>query len=372
MAKRLCAILGASGIVSQRLQQRLANHPWFELVAICGGPDTAGKPLSSIGWKLEQQRPTLAEITVLDLSNSKICKQLLELGVSIVFSAIPSEIAQDVEPMLAESGFAVFSNASAYRRVDGIPLVIAEINPQHMEHFAVDGLPMACSTNCTLMPIAMPLAPLDRVLGIKSLAMRSEQALSGGGWRLLSDEKALAGSVNPEIPDEARKTASELRYILGKTVDLPSRKNPKSSVHIANASIDTDFVCNRVARKDGHHVFVTAKLLNPTTLAEVKMLISSFHAIPQLLNLPSAPTNPIQLVETIDTNKHLWADGESFPQQVEPSKDLRAGMAITVGNLQLIEPDIISFEAFSHNTIRGAAGGVVLLAELALNEGYLD
>ena len=131
MAKRLCAILGASGIVSQRLQQRLANHPWFELVAICGGPDTAGKPLSSIGWKLEQQRPTLAEITVLDLSNSKICKQLLELGVSIVFSAIPSEVAQDVEPMLAESGFAVFSNASAYRRVDGIPLVIAEIGINH-------------------------------------------------------------------------------------------------------------------------------------------------------------------------------------------------------------------------------------------------
>jgi len=372
MAKRLCAVLGASGIVSQRLQQRLVNHPWFELAAICGGPETAGKPLNSIQWRLEQERPNLAEITVLDLSNSNICKQLLDLGVSIVFSAIPSEIAQDVEPMLAECGFAVFSNASTYRRVDGIPLVIAEINPQHMEHFAIDGLPLACSTNCTLIPLAMPLAPLSKLLGIKSVTMRSEQALSGAGWRLLFDEEALAGSVDPEIPDEARKTATELRYVFGQTIDEPSRKNPKSSVHIANASIDTDIVCQRVSRKDGHHVFVTVKLLNPTTLAEVKLLMSSFHAIPQLLNLPSAPTNPIQLVEKIDTNAHLWADGDSFPKEVEPSSDLRAGMAITVGNVELIEPDVLSFEAFSHNTIRGAAGGVVLLAEFALSEGYLD
>jgi aspartate-semialdehyde dehydrogenase len=372
MAKRLCAILGASGIVSQRLQQRLVNHPWFELVAICGGPDTAGKPLRSIDWRLEQERPDIADMVVLDLSNSNICKQLLDLGVSIVFSAIPSEIAQSVEPMLAESGFAVFSNASTYRRVDGIPLIIAEINPSHMEHFAVDGLPLVCSTNCTLIPLAMPLAALSKLLGIKSVTMRSEQSLSGAGWRLLFDEKALAGSVDPEIPDEARKTASELRYVLGETMDGPSRKNPKSSVHIANASIDTDIVCQRISRKDGHQVFVTVKLLNPTTLAEVKLLMSSFHAIPQLLNLPSAPTNPIQLVDKIDTNKHLWADGDSFPKDVEPSKDLRAGMAITVGNLELIEPDVLSFEAFSHNTIRGAAGGVVLLAEFALNEGYLD
>jgi len=137
--------------------------------------------------------------------------------------------------------------------------------------FAVDGLPLACSTNCTLIPLAMPLAPLSKLLGIKSVTMRSEQSLSGAGWRLLFDEKALAGSVDPEIPDEARKTASELRYVLGETIDGPSRKNPKSSVHIANASIDTDIICQRVSRKDGHQVFVTVKLLNPTTLAEVKL-----------------------------------------------------------------------------------------------------
>jgi len=372
MAKRLCAVLGASGIVSQRLQQRLVNHPWFELAAVCGGPDTAGKALHAIEWKLEQKRPDISDITVLDLADSKISNTLLALGVSIVFSAIPSEIAQDVEPMLAESGFAVFSNASAYRRVDGIPLVIAEINPQHMEHFAVDGLPMVCSTNCTLIPMAMPLAPLSKLLGIKSVTMRSEQALSGAGWRLLFDENALAGVVDPEIPDEATKTASELRYVFGKTSDEPSRKNPKSSVHITNASIDTDIKCQRVSRKDGHQVFVTVKLLNPTTISEVKLLMSTFHSTPQLLNLPSAPTNPIQLVEQIDTTAHLWADGENFPQDVEPSKNLRAGMAVTVGNIELIKPDLLSFEAYSHNTIRGAAGGVVLLAEFALSEGYLD
>ena len=285
MAKRLCAVLGASGIVSQRLQQRLVNHAWFELAAVCGGPDTAGKALHTIEWKLEQERPDISDITVLDLADSKICNTLLDLGVSIVFSAIPSEIAQDVEPMLAESGFAVFSNASAYRRVDGIPLVIAEINPQHMEHFAVDGLPMVCSTNCTLIPMAMPLASLSELLGIKSVSMRSEQALSGAGWRLLFDENALSGIVDPEIADEARKTANELRYVFGKTNDEPSRKNPKSSVHITNASIDTEINCQRVSRKDGHQVFVTVKLLNPTTLSEVKMLMSTFQLVKQAVNL---------------------------------------------------------------------------------------
>lgn len=101
------------------------------------------------------------------------------------------------------------------------------------------------------------------------------------------------------------------------------------------------------------------------------MLMSTYHSAPQLLNLPSAPTNPIQLVEKIDTEVHLWADGDNFPKDAEPSTNLKAGMAITVGNLQLLEPNLLSFEAYSHNMIRGAAGGVILLAELALSEGYL-
>ena len=372
MQPRRVVVLGASGLVGQRLQQRLANHPWFELAAVVGGPESATQRLSEIPCRLDEGRPLLPDINVLSSKDHNLSEKLVEMGVSIAFSGLPSDVALKLEMDLAENGLAVFSNSSAYRRHDGIPLVVAEVNPEHLDHFAIDGLPIACATNCTLIPMIMPLAAIHRHNPLKAVKMRSEQALSGAGWRLLNDEKALAGQVDPHIEGEAYKTAAELRYCLGEMIEGPRAKKPKSDVHIRQLDIATDVECARVARRDGHHVFVEAEFENSISEFELRMVLNSFISLPQMLNLPSAPNKPIQLVEQIDVNSHLWADGDNFPQNPDPSKDLRAGMATVVGNVRLLDTNKISLEGYSHNTIRGAAGGVVLLAELALAQGHLD
>jgi len=135
MRRRPAAVLGASGLVGQRMQQRLVNHPWFELCAVGGSTSSAGRMLSEIPWRLEQERPSLPEIEVLGILADSFIDELQKLGIEIAFSCLPNEIAQHIEPQLVNNGIAVFSNASAFRGLNGIPLVIPDINPEHMENF---------------------------------------------------------------------------------------------------------------------------------------------------------------------------------------------------------------------------------------------
>ena len=318
MSRYSVAILGASGLVGQRLQELLYNHPFFEVVAIAGSPKHVGLMFEEIEWRLDSLRP---DYDILICSMSDIP------DVDITFSALPSNVAEIVEPSLVARGIHVFSNASAFRRVAGIPLVIPEINPEAMQ--AYEG--HACATNCTVVPVVMPIKGL-LPLGIKSVTIQTRQALSGAGWRLLSDESALAGDVNPFIQGEEEKLIAEFKHLL-------------------NLEIPVIASCNRVPHRDGHFVSCGVEVSRSTSIEEVSRLM----ALPSL-DLPSSPKEVNMIIEESPNRaEHLWVGH---------------GMTTTVGNIR-VEDNVIRFDALSHNTIRGAAGGVILLAEFAVQESYI-
>ncbi len=360
MRRRPTIVLGASGLVGQRMIQRLSHHPWFELKAVSGRSERSQQPLTEVQWRLEQQRPELPPLRFLDTSNESFLTELVKLGIEVAFSCLPSDAAEEIEARLAQAGIAVFSNASFYRRKQGIPLVIPDINLEHFEDFSTTIGPMACGTNCTLIPMAAPLAAL-REYGVCEVEMRSEQALSGAGWRLLFDEKAINGEVDPEIPGEAEKVHEEFLHVFGTRCD--------NVVH--PAEIHVDVKCQRVARKDGHQVFVKAKFAKPLCYEDVISAFKSQQFDEKVSKCPSAPYQPLHVVENIDVTQHLWSDGKVFSLQPQPSMNLQTGMAVVVGNVEILDQYTLSFSAYSHNTIRGAAGGTMLLAEMAISEGRI-
>lgn len=312
------AILGASGLVGQRLQELLFDHPFFEVVAIAGSPNSVGLMQEEIEWRLESPK---ARYDILICSMSDIP------DVDIAFSALPNNVAEVVEPSLVARGIHVFSNASTFRRIAGIPLVIPEVNPEDMRSY--DG--HACATNCTVVPVITPIIGL-KSLGIVSVTIHTRQALSGAGWRLLFDKDALAGNVNPLIPGEEEKLIAELKYLLGMEIPV-----------IAS--------CNRVPERDGHFVSCGVEVSKETNIEEVLELMN----IPTL-NLPSSPRVVNNIIDdSPNREEHLW-EGD--------------GMTTTVGNIR-VDGNIIRFDALSHNTVRGAAGGVILLAEFAVKESYI-
>ena len=347
MHRHKAIVLGAGGLVGQRLQQRLVNHPMFEIAAVAGSPSSAGRQLSEIAWRLDEPRPALPEMVVVDSNAENLSELCRSMNIEYAFSALPSSIAIDVEKALVNAGITVFSNASSYRRVQGVPLLIPEINPQHYHesrHY--------CATNCTLIPLVLPVAALAKTTEIRSVKMRSEQALSGAGWSLLFDDDALAGRVNPSIEGEAEKTAAEFLHVMGECSDQS----------VTPAGMDVEIHCERVARPNGHQVFVELVTSQPLNHDQI---IEAFRMLGLGGELPSRPNQAIHLVEQIDVDRHLWSDGTSFNDDPDPSKDLKTGMAVVVGNLS-VNGCKITFSAYSHNTVRGAAGGVVYLAEFVL------
>ena len=344
--QRKAVVLGAGGLVSQRLQQRLANHPWFELAAVAGSPRFYGQNLSSVPWILDEERPAMVDHTVVDVTDTTVMKGLADEGVCVAFSALPTEEAERLEPLWAAHGMTVFSNASAHRRKDGVPLVIPELNPEDLNDAAVDDkLGLVCATNCTLLPLIFPLAAMNAAFGLEQFAMRSEQGLSGGGHPFMM-QALKEGSVAPDIPGEAEKTDAEFRHILRWTGT-------------------SDVVCSRVMRKDGHHVFVEATLAQEVSSQSVEAAIKEWASMYHYPLLPSSPYRPIMVVDAIDPQAHLFGNGDAFEASPNPAEDLKAGMAVVVGNIRCSGPNTVHFEAYSHNTLRGAAGGVVFLAEMA-------
>lgn len=344
------AVLGSSGLVAQRLQQRLVNHPWFELVAVAGSEGRVGQPLSSIAWRLDDGKPDLPPITVEPLDDRRRVAHLVRAGVKVAFSALPADVAKRVEPLWASCGIAVFSNASAFRRVAGVPLVVPEVNPESMLMMGHLDRPMACATNCTLLPLLLPLTALCEAFGLTSWSMRSEQALSGGGYGLI-DRVASSGVWPAEIEGEAEKTEAEFRHLL-------------------DWNGEAELTCERVNRQDGHHVFVEAVLGQSVDDHAVVEAIRTWSERATPKHLPSAPTRCVMTVDKVDPTVHLLANGHDFPSSSDPTVDLTSGMAVVVGAIET-NGNTVRFEGFSHNTLRGAAGGTVYLAELALDLGLL-
>ena len=311
-------VLGASGLVGQRMQQRLANHPWFRLAAVVGSERTAGKTLDSIDWNLQEARPKLPNLTVLSAEDEHLVERLEEENITVAFSCLPASIADPLELMLASSGIAVFSNASAFRRCDGVPLVIPDVNPTHLDQFDAADYTLACATNCTLIPLAVPVAALSQEFGITHVSMNSEQALSGAGYELVLSQTALAGEHSSEIEGEAEKTAAELLHVLGEAVEgrrtggsLPAvqRIHPafsESKKHVVAASFEVDVNCKRVTRIDGHQIFATVRLKHEATEDEVLSCFQKWSPSPSLQICPSAPKQSMHLVNKIDVDAHLW------------------------------------------------------------------
>ena len=341
MSRVRVAILGASGLVSQRMQQRLALHPWFELVAVAG--QSPGKKLADISWHLDQSRPEFidsSDIKILDINDEQLAGQLKHRNVTVVFSALPSEPALRIEANLVDAGLHVFSNASAYRMHPNVPLVVADVNPDALQVRSGETI-HACATNCTLVPILHPLAVLSRRFSITKVVARSEQALSGAGWKLLQNQELRKQALGQEIPGEAEKIIEEIERIL-------------------NLDSTWDVQTKRVDQQDGHIVHVEVHLRDKPSHDTIVTLFQNTEASREL------PSQPEQRMECIDSepsrDEHLW-NGKTM-DTVNPTKDLKAGMTTTV-QLKSVNEGVVSFIALSHNTIRGAAGGVVLLAELA-------
>lgn len=348
MSKVPVAILGASGLVSQRMQQRLATHPWFELVAVAG--QSQGTNLADIEWHLDELRPEVldsSEIKILDINGGNLAEELKNRSVIAVFSALPSEPALRIEANLVNAGLHVFSNASAYRMHPEVSLVVADVNPEALHAPSGQAL-HACATNCTLIPILHPLSVLSQHYTVTKVVARSEQALSGAGWKLLHNRELKLQAIDQEIPGEAEKIVEEIERIL----DL---------------NAEWDVQTKRVDERDGHIVHVEVHVENAPTYDMVASLLQSKE---QPHALPSQSIPGMESIQSeLRREDHLW-NGQSMTP-LDPSMDLKAGMTTTV-QLTSVENGVVSFTGLSHNTIRGAAGGVVLLAELAYMKKYFE
>ena len=355
MTKRKAGILGSSGMIGQRFAHMLHDHPYFEVASFCASDRSDGKALADV-WKLSDVElcDDLAERTI----QATDADVLVREGVEVVFSGLPSDVAGDVEDACAEEGMAVFSNASSHRMDDDTPILLPEINYQHLDSVSAQrkrrrkrGF-VVTNANCSITGLALGLKPLVDAFDLTDFHVATYQALSGAGYPGVPSVDTL-GNVLPHIPKEEEKMNSEGRKILGayeqgRFVDSP--------VNILAS-------CTRVNVRDGHLEAVFARKPNMPDEAAVARALSEFSSRPQELSLPSAPERPIIVRREANRPQPLVDSLAGSPERAR-------GMAVTVGRIRTTA-DSLRFFLLVHNTIRGGAGGSVLNAELAYKEGLL-
>ncbi len=341
-------VLGATGAVGQRFVQLLAGHPWFEVTALAASERSAGKRYADVcKWVIPgDPPPAVGEIVVQPLEPS--------LPARLVFSALPADVAREIEPQFARAGYVVCTNASPYRAVDDVPLLIPEVNADHVALIDTQraernwrGLIVA-SPNCTITGVALPLKPLDVAFGVRKVFMTSMQAISGAGYPGVASLDIL-DNVVPYIPGEEEKFAQELRKMLGSVVD--------------GRGVDADIVlsahANRVPVFDGHTVSLSVGFEHPASVEDVIAALRDFRGTEVSRGLPSAPEHPLLV--------------RMEPDRPQPRRDRDAGggMAVTVGRVRPCPLLDIRMTTVSHNTLRGAASGAILNAELLVATGYV-
>jgi len=355
-----CAVLGSRGLVAQRYLQRLVNHDWFNPVSIIGSSSTVGMNIQDLPWNLDEPRPQLPNITVLGLNNfDALVSELKEKNVSVIFSALPDSIANEVEQPLAERGFCVISHALIHRLKRDVPLVIPDINSDHLkilesQSFGTGSL-ISCS-NCMVVPIALTLCPLMVEYDFSSVNIVTEQSLSGGGRKML--ERGRSGlTIDSSIPGESESIISELNRILGK----------KNEGIFQEANLDVKVWCSRSSHDFGHLATVEIIFSNNISAHEIIEAWQNFSSDTFDSRLPSS-SKIINFVDgKLDPIKHRW--GDSIANL--PDKNLSAGMSVYVGEIEVTGKKL-KFKLLSDNTIRGAAGYGVLLAELLLAEEIIQ
>jgi len=336
-------------MVGQRFIQLLENHPQFEITALAASDRSQGKSFAeACTWRLTGQMPASVKSMVVQAPEPPLDCQL-------VFSSLPGDIARESEGAFAAAGFPVISNSSAFRMDADVPLLIPEVNHEHLGLIEVQkkkngGGPgfIVTNPNCSTIMLALALAPLHQEFGVESMIATTMQALSGAGYPGVAS-LAISDNVLPFIQNEEEKIEEETLKILGKL-------NGES---IKDAAMAVSAQCNRVNVSDGHMAAVRVKLGRETTATEIAEALASFTARPQELRLHSAPSQPI-----------IVRDEEDRPQP-RLDRDAGDGMSVTIGRLQKDAVLDYRFVALSHNTIRGAAGAAILNAELLIADGYL-
>ncbi|MEW6069225.1 MAG: aspartate-semialdehyde dehydrogenase [Candidatus Thermoplasmatota archaeon] len=351
MKKIPVGLLGCTGLVGQRFVQLLDEHPYFELEFLVASERSAYKKYSSLGrWLLEIPIPEKFRDTEVknleDVEKSKI---------EILFSALPPEIAKVMELKYAKKGFKIFSNASAFRMHYQVPILVPEVNPEHLElvKFQKTKGFIITNPNCTTTGLVLGLKPLIE-FGIKNIVVSTYQALSGAGYPGVASLDIL-GNVIPFIEKEEEKVEEESKKILG---DLN-----RSARKILSAELEITASCARVPVRDGHLESVVVELEKDFELEDIKQKFSEFEAQPQQMKLPTAPQKPIIVLDSELRPQPALDSYAGFPKRAK-------GMAVSIGRLKKAGKKL-RFFLLVHNTIRGAAGCSLLNAELALKEEYL-
>jgi aspartate-semialdehyde dehydrogenase len=347
-------ILGATGTVGQRFIQLLQGHPWFEITALAASSASVGRPYGEVcRWKVSAKMPPATRaMPVQECTPGLDC--------DLVFSALPGEVAGPIEEDLAAAGYFVSSNAKNHRLDPDVPLLIPEVNPDHIQ--IIDhqrrqrgwgrGF-IVTSPNCSVTQLVLALKPLQDRFGLRTVMVTTLQAISGAGYPGLPSWDIL-GNVIPHIGGEDEKVEAEPLKLLGRLEGHEFQPDPMA----------ISAQCNRVNTVEGHLEAVSVRLgrktetTNPTVDAVVEAL-RSFTALPQELGLPSAPRRPIVVREEADRPQPRY------------DRDEQGGMAVVVGRVRECPVLDYKFVVLGHNTVRGAAGGSILNAELLMAKGYL-
>lgn len=350
--KHNIGILGATGMVGQRFIQLIENHPWFQIAWLAASDRSSGKPYTeAVRWKLDTPLPA-------SIASMPVSPATPENAPGIIFAALDADIARDMEPRFAAAGCAVISNSSAFRMQADVPLVVPEVNADHLELVAHQNWNAAgtdrkksgyivTNPNCSAIGLVLALKPLAERFGLCAVFVSTMQAVSGAGYPGVPSLDIL-GNVVPFIRNEEEKLEAETQRLLGKLEgNQVTPLDARVSAH-----------CNRVAVEDGHTESVSVQLAGKPSRDEILAAWREFQPL-QGLNLPTAPTQPVE-----------YDPAEDRPQ---PRLDRMRGrgMAVTVGRLRPCSLLEWKFTVLSHNTIRGAAGAALLNAELLSAQGKL-
>jgi len=345
MKKFKVGILGATGMVGQKFVQLLANHPWFEITTLMASERRVGKKYGEeVDWIVSADVPKAVKDIEMVAMEPKYA------DADIVFSALPSDVAREVEPKFAKEGFVVASNASAFRMEEDVPLVIPEVNPDHLQLIEVqkrkrgwDGF-IVTNPNCTTIMLTISLKPLMD-LGLRRVTVATMQALSGAGYPGVPS-LAIMDNIIPFIKGEEEKVETEPLKLLGKF----------DGEKVIPADLKISASCHRVPVIDGHLEAVWAEF---DKAVEVEDIIRAFESL-KPLDLPTSPEKVIVVRSEIDR------------PQPRLDRDTGNGMSVVVGRIKKVDDNVVRYLVLGHNTVRGAAGASVLNAELMIKEGYIS
>jgi len=352
MNKIPVAVLGATGMVGQRFIELLYRHPWFELVALAASEQHGGSAYAEVArWRLPGSEMPLfvASLPVV------ACTPDALKGVKIVFSALPSTIAGEVEAAFARAGVAVFSNAGYYRMAPDVPLIVPEVNADHAAAIVQQrklrqwrGF-IVTNANCSATPLVMALKPLQEAFGVRKVLVTTLQAISGAGYPGVPSYDILDNAI-PYIGGEEEKVETETLKMLGRW---------EEGRGFSDAPIVVSAHCNRVATRESHLECASVELERDATPDEIIAAWRGYEGEPQRLMLPSAPERVL-----------VYRPEQDRPQPLR-DRDAGHGMTVTLGRLRPCPILGYKFALLGHNTIRGAAGGSILNAELCVSKGLI-